>query len=110
MDKLNICKTILEKFNVATDTSVEDIANFKEHKSQLYAYGPVYAFDFKDSHYYVVEDYSLDENPELVKNILLDINNLLKGEIVKNPKPDSEFPYSVDLDGRTYYLWKTVKN
>ncbi|MCA9337342.1 hypothetical protein KC951_01385 [Candidatus Saccharibacteria bacterium] len=109
MDTKKQCAAILESFKIANKVKVNDIKNLKAHKSQLYALGPVYAFDYKDKHYYIVDDYSLGDDENQVKDILSEINHLLKGNIVKSPyhftAEGSE--HIVGLDGNQYYLWES---
>jgi len=103
-----ICAGLLELFQVDEGIDTKDIENLKLHKSQNYALGPVYAFNYKGKHYYGVDDYSLGDDSELVRDILLDINHLLKGRIMKNPTPQSDnAKYATGLDGIEYYLWES---
>jgi hypothetical protein len=103
----NICAKLLELFQIAKNINAADIANLKVHKSQSYALGHIYAFDYNVKHYYVVEDYSLGDNPEYVKNILLDINHLLKGKILKNNTGQvTGNKYAENLENVEYYLWE----
>lgn len=104
-DQKKICITLLKLFKVADKAEPQDLQNFKSHKSQNYALGPVYSFDYKDKHYYVVDDYSLGDDEEYVKNILLDINHTLKGNIVRSPAQNSE--YCIELNTNQYYLWES---
>ena len=105
--ELNICAKLLELFRVSTNVTPADIENLKIHKSQSYALGPVYAFDYKDNHYYVVDDYSLNDDPERVKDILLGVNHMLKGKILKNTTLQSDgAKYAEGLGGVEYCLWE----
>jgi len=109
--ELNICASLLELFQVVTDVTATDIKNLKIHKSQNYALGNIYAFDYNSKHYYAVEDYSLSDNPKYVQNILLDINHLLKGSILKNSSTKTDgTKYVGTLNGIEYYLWESSLN
>ncbi len=109
--ELNICANLLELIQEGTNVAPTDIDNLKIHKSQIYALGPVYSFNYKNNHFYAVEDYSLDDNPEYVANILLDINPLLKGNILENASQQADSAqYAVSLNDVDYYLWKTPSN
>jgi len=106
--ELNICASLLELFRVATDVTTKDIKNLKIHKSQNYALGNIYAFDYNSKHYYAVEDYSLSDNPKYVQNILLDINHLLTGNILNNSSNKTDAAkYVATLNGMEYYLWES---
>lgn len=102
-----ICAMLLEAFQVAKSPNPKDIKNLKVHQSQSYSLGPVLAFDYNGKHYYAVDDYSLGDDPEMVKNILLDINHLLKGNILEYPVSQAGgTKYAAQLDGVEYYLWE----
>jgi hypothetical protein len=108
-EKKKICAQLLELFKIVDKADVQEVLNFRLHKSQDYALGPVYSFDYKEKHYYVVDDYSLGDEEKYVKNILLEINHLLKGKIVKSPihftSEGSE--HIMGLNGNQYYLWES---
>lgn len=105
-EKLLLVKA-LEAFGVEKNVNANNIKNIKVHSSQLYALGPVFTFDYKDKHYYLVDDYSLGDDPKYVQDILKEINHLLKGEILKNPTPQSDgAKYATGIDGTEYYLWE----
>lgn len=59
----------LESFEVEKNIEVNKIKNVKVHRSQLYARGPVYTFDYKDNHFYLMDDYSLSDNPRYLQDI-----------------------------------------
>lgn len=109
--ELNICAKLLELFKVAPAVAASDIKNLKIYKSQSHALGRVYRFDYKDKRYYAVDDYSLDDNPDYVRDILLDINHLLKGRLLANSteQPDGA-KFAEGLDGVEYYLWEAPSN
>jgi hypothetical protein len=103
-----ICASLLKTFQITKDVNFKDIKNLKEHTSQSHSLGAVLAFDFKGKHYYAVDDYSLDDRPEEVEEILQDINHLLKGKLLKNPIPQSDgAQYAAGLNGVEYYLWES---
>ena len=105
--ELNICAKLLELFRVSANVTPTDIANLKIHKSQSYALGPVYEFDHKNKHYYAVDDYSLNDNPEYVKDILLGIDHTLEGKILKNATHQSDgAKYTEGIGGVEYCLWE----
>jgi hypothetical protein len=99
-----LCAELLKRFHIAEDVLPQDIKNLKIHKSQSYALQNVFAFDYEDKHYYIVDDYSLGDDPKLVESILMDINHLLKGRIVKNPEPSDDKDQYV---ASNYYLWQS---
>ncbi|MEI6481377.1 MAG: hypothetical protein WCO19_03670 [Candidatus Saccharibacteria bacterium] len=99
---------VLEAFGVGKNIDADDIKNVIEHSSQLYALGPVIAFDYNDRHYYLVDDYSLNDDPKYVQDILEEINHLLKGRILQNPVPQSDgAKYATGIDDNEYYLWES---
>ena len=103
----NICIRLLVLFQVAKIVAPKDITNLKVYTSQNYAYGPVYAFDYNNKRYYVIDDYSLNDDPRYVKKILLDINPLLKGNILRNATYQADGArYAEGLNGIEYYLWE----
>jgi len=98
----------LDAFGVDKNIDANYIKNVKTHSSQLYALGSVFTFDYKDKHYYLVDDYSLADDPKYVQDILEEINHLLKGNILKNPTPQSDgAKYATGIDGNEYYLWES---
>ena len=106
-NELKICVELLKLFHISESVSPDEIEHLKIHRSQIYVLGPVYAFDYQKNHYYVVDDYSLGDDLEDVKNILLDINHLLKGNIVRNSSDQSDGAiYAEGFDGTEYYLWE----
>lgn len=111
MSEINkkLISQILEAFGVAYNIEPEKIENLKVHKSKLYGMCDVFAFDFNGHHYYISNDYSLDDNPQYFKEILLDLNHLLKGNVIKNPNESSELKYSVSVNNNQYYLWRNSK-
>jgi len=101
-----IC-SVLEEFAVADKVDPEKIENLRVVKSKLYGMCDVFEFDFNGNHYYISNDYSLDDNPKYFEEILLDINHMLKGNALKNPKTNSELKYSINIENSQYYIWKT---
>jgi len=102
----HICIQILKYFQVSSDVVMDDITDFKILKSQLYSFGDVYSFNLNGERFYVCSDYSLDDNPRYVENILSEINHLLKGRIVANPNTQPhEAKYVYEMGGEEYYLW-----
>lgn len=103
-----LCAKLLVAYGISPNAEPGMIDNLKTFQSQNYALGPVYAFDYRNKHYYVVDDYSLGDDPNYVKNILADINHLLTGEIVEKPLPQPvETKYAMKLGSSEYYLWKS---
>jgi hypothetical protein len=102
----DLLATSLMTFGVDENVDTHDITNVKIHKSQLYALGPVYSFSYQNSHYYLVEDYSLDNNPTYVRNIIEEINHLLEGALLARPDAmNSEDKYGASINNTEYYLW-----
>ena len=98
----------LEIFGIDKNVDVDDITNTNSHTSDQYALGPILTFDYKNNHYYLVFDYSLGDNPSYVKDILIDINHLLKGSIVQKPSgSETNAKYAAIIDGEECYLWKS---
>jgi len=96
-------------FGIGGNLNPNDIQDIKIHKSQLYALGPVYSFNYRDNHYYLVDDYSLDNNPIYVRNIIEEINHLLKGTILTSPDAiNSNSQYAVSINNTDYYLWQSL--
>lgn len=109
MDKEKaICVRVLEGFKIAEKVEPDELMDFRSGLSQLYARGPIYIFRYKRNRYYIVNDYSIDDDPKFVKNILLERNHLLKGHLLKSPVhftvAGSEYIYG--LDGGQYFLWE----
>jgi hypothetical protein len=101
-------KKALEIYGIDSDVNVRDIKNEGFHTSDWYALGPVFTFDYKNHHYYLVNDYSLDDDPHCVENILNDINHLLKGTIIKKSSATEQNGMYVEvIDGEEYYLWES---
>jgi len=93
---------VLEAFGITDDAKLEKIENLKVHSSKLYGMCDVFEFDFIKNHYYISNDYSLGDNPKYFEEILLDINHLLKGSALKNPKHNSQLKYSVSIEDSQY--------
>lgn len=69
----------------------------------------VYSFEYHGKQYYVSDDYSLMDNPQYVKNILVDVEPALTGQILKNPVTQTDGAvYAGGLDGTEYYLWQSL--
>lgn len=99
----------LEAFGLS-NVDANDIKNVKTLNSQLYALGPILTFDYKDKHYYLVDDYSLGDNTKYVRDIIEEINHSLNGGILKNPEPQSDGAiYATGIGGIEYYLWESAK-
>jgi hypothetical protein len=103
-NKLLICR-VMEAFGITEDAKPEKIENLRVVKSKLYGMCDVFEFDFNGNHYYISNDYSLNDNPKYFEEILLDINHLLRGDALKNPNNNSELKYSVNIEDSQYYLW-----
>jgi hypothetical protein len=103
-DEELIC-SVLEEFAVVDKVDQEKIENLRVVKSKLYGMCDVFEFDFNGNHYYISNDYSLNDNPKYFEEILLDINHLLRGDALKNPNHNSELKYSVNIEDSQYYLW-----
>ncbi len=102
------CISVLKAFGISNNTTKAELKNFKMYRSDDYALGPIYSFDYKNAHYYIVEDYSLGDDPELVKDILSHINHLLKGSIITMPPTGkNETKYALTINKTAYYLWKS---
>lgn len=86
---------------------MDSIADFKVFKSQLYGLGDTYSFNLNSVHFYICNDYSLDENLRYVENILSEINHVLEGRTVDNPNVrHNEARYMYSMGGNEYYLWR----
>lgn len=79
-----LCAKLLEGFEVTENVDPDELRNFRTGQSQLYAKGSLYIFNYKKKRY-VMNDYSIGDDPKFAKNILLDSNHLPKGNIVKSP-------------------------
>lgn len=67
----------------------------------------ILSFNYKNRKFYISDDYSLADNPEYVKNLIQDINHFIKGNIVKNPTPQSDGAHcALGFNGVEYYLWE----
>ncbi|MEI6755764.1 MAG: hypothetical protein WCK80_01985 [bacterium] len=108
-NNLSIITKVLEAFGVAGDVKPDSIENLKVIKSKDFGMCDVFKFDFNNAHYYISNDYSLDDDPKYFREILLNINHLLTGEALKNPKDGEEQKYSVNIEDTQYYLWKNSK-
>ena len=107
-EDFSLYKKALEIYGIDDQVDTKDIKNEGFHTSDWYALGPVFTFDYKGSHYYLVNDYSLGDDPKYVENILSDINHLLKGEIVKKPfGKEKDGLYVALIENEEYYLWKS---
>jgi hypothetical protein len=109
MQSINeLLATALIKFGIDQPVDADDIKNVKKHKSQLYALGPVYGFIYHDKHYYLIDDYSLDNNPTYIRNIVEEINHLAEGVPLTPPNPTSEDKlYTASINNTEYYLWES---
>lgn len=104
----DLLATALIAFGVDDHAAVDEIKNIKTHKSQLYALGPVYGFTYHDTHYYLIDDYSLDNNPTYVKNIVEEINHLAEGTPVARPDAaNGDELYAASINNTEYYLWES---
>jgi hypothetical protein len=104
-----ICSKLLEIYNVAKNVESHDLKHFTTHISQLYGFAHIFSFDYKDHHYYVSDDYSLDDKLEYVKNVFLEIDTKLQGALLKNPVAQSDGArYAAGLNGVEYYLWQAT--
>lgn len=102
-----MCARLLASFKADANIKAADLKKFRVSESKLYARGPIYVFVYKDKRYYVVDDYSLADNPKWVKDILLENNHLLEGGLVENPIPQADgAKYAAGLEGVEYYLWE----
>ncbi len=103
-----ICAILLMIFKSDDSISSKDIKNLKIHTSQTHSLGPIYTFDYNNRHYYLVDDYSLGDDPISVREVLSDVNHLLKGSILENPKKQiNETKYAVSVDETEYYMWES---
>ncbi|GAC1391481.1 MAG: hypothetical protein NVSMB46_04120 [Candidatus Saccharimonadales bacterium] len=103
----NVCR-LLELYGISEKISTKDVVKLEIYKSKIYGMQDVYSFDFKDSHYYITNDYSLNDSPKYIKDILIEVNPNLKGSVVENPIVQSDgAKYATGLDGTEYYLWKS---
>lgn len=109
MQSINeLLATALIIFGIDQHVDADDIKNVKTHKSQLYALRPVYGFIYHDTHYYLVDDYSLDNNPTYVKNIVEEINHLAEGTTLARPDAaNGDEQYAASINNTEYYLWKS---
>lgn len=107
MTDKELCAAILNYYQVADSATATDIMDLLIRKSDMYALGSVYQFTYKDSVFYICDDYSLDDNPAYLEDVLSSINHLLKGQPIKNPHPQSDgAQYAGGLNNTEYYLWK----
>jgi len=103
----DLLATALIVFGVDDHATVDDIMNIKTHKSQLYALGPVYGFMYHGKRYYLIDDYSLDNNPTYVRNIVEEINHLAEGGPLARPSAANEDElYATSINNTEYYLWE----
>ena len=105
MNNTEIISKVLKAFGISDSVDQEKIENLRVVKSKLYGMCDVFEFDFNGNHYYISNDYSLNDNPKYFEEILLDINHLLRGDALKNPNHNSELKYSVNIEDSQYYLW-----
>ena len=107
MSNTELAAKILEGYRIAEAVSSDEISNFKVHKAQRYALTQILSFKYQDRKFYISNDYSLGDNPKYVKDLIEDINHLVKGTIVKNPTPQSDgAQYALGFKGAEYYLWE----
>lgn len=98
---------ILEAYEIHHTIKADEIHNLKEHKAQRYALRKILSFTYANRKFYIVDDYSLGDNPKHVKSLIQDINHLVGGGIVKNPIPQSDgAQYALGFNGVEYYLWE----
>lgn len=98
---------ILEKYRIDETVSSDEISDLTIHKAQQYALTRIFSFKYKDRKFYISDDYSLGDNPKYVKDLIQDINHFVKGNIVKNPTPQSDgAQYALGFKGVEYYLWE----
>lgn len=108
-DVKEICATVLNYYQVtdADSATANDIEKLFVYRSDIYAHSNVYAFKYKDVAYYINDDYSLDDNPEYLQEVLESVVSILHGSPVKNPHvPSSGKQYTGKLYGKEYYLWQ----
>ena len=99
--------TILEKFGLGKNIQITSIEHIQKFKSDSYALGDVWSFDYQGRHYYISNDYSLDNNPKYIRNVFEDVNRLLKGQLINNPLSKSSNLYSMGVGSNEYYLWQS---
>lgn len=107
MNNTELATKILEAYKIHHSVKTDEIHTLQVHKAQRYALGKILSFTYAGRKFYIVDDYSLDDNPEYVKNLIQDINHLVGGDIIKNPIPQSDGPqYALGLNDVEYYLWE----
>ena len=107
MNKSELVAELLEKFEIYTSVHPDEIKNIKTDKAKRYALTNILSFSYAGRKFYISDDYSLNDNPALVRNLIQDINPMIGGGIVKNPEPQSDgAQYALGLDDTEYYLWE----
>lgn len=107
MNNAELVARILEEYRIDQAVSPNEITNLKVFKAQQYGLTQIFSFKYKDRKFYISDDYTLGDNPKYVKNLIEDINHLVKGGIVKNPTPQSDgAQYALGFNGMEYYLWE----
>lgn len=98
---------ILEAYHIHSSISSRDIHDFKLYNAQRYAFAKILSFSYRGRTFYVSNDYSLNDDPEYLKDVIRDINPLVAGYAICNPTPQSDgATYALGLDGVEYYLWE----
>lgn len=106
----NLIIKVLETYEVSDSVDTSEIMSLKSFKTNLYGQGNIYSFDYKNNHYYVVDDYSLMDNPDYIKKVIEEINPKLTGGPLKNPASQSDGAvYACGIEGAEYYLWRIKK-
>lgn len=102
-----IAKELLIAFGIAKMPHLDEITDYQSRKSHVYGMQTVISFRFKDKRYYASDDYSLMDNPRYVKEVLEEFVPNIKGQLLKNPVPQSDGAvYAAGINGTEYYLFE----
>lgn len=103
----DICAKVLDYYRVAQDLSADKVSDIDVRVSQLYAFGPIISFTYGGVRYSIIDDYSLDDRQELMRDVLRSAGLSTKGSPIENPRPQSDgAKYAGGIDGVEYYLWR----
>lgn len=102
----NLAYQLLQLYGVLKNAKPSEVTNIKSHKSSIYGMQHVYSFQYKDTKFYITDDYSLMDNPKFIRDVIAEFTPLLKGYPVENPTPQTDGAiYASGLGGNEYYLW-----